>query len=76
MRMRPRATILMAAATLLIDSALGWVTLSQARLGAQLYDIREQTRGNHTSVPPLQKLGYVWSLPDDAASSAGLGGTR
>ena len=41
---------------LLFESALGWVTLSQARLGAQLYDIREQTRGNHTSVPPLQKL--------------------
>ena len=59
----------------LINGALGWVTLSQARLGAQLADIREQTRGNYThTAPPMQSLGYLWSLPDDPSSSAGLGG--
>ena len=59
----------------LINCALGWVTLSQARLGAQLADIREQTRGNYThTTPPMQSLGYLWSLPDDPSSSAGLGG--
>ena len=46
----------------LINGALGWVTLSQARLGAQLADIREQTRGNYTqTTPPMQSLGYLWS---------------
>lgn len=51
----------------------GWVTISQVKLGAQLGDIREQMRGNFTA-PPLQRLGYLWSLPDAASSSNGLGG--
>jgi hypothetical protein len=59
----------------LLQGAAAWVTLSQARFGAQIASIREQTRGNFSRpAPPLQQLGYIWSLPQDASSSAGLGG--
>ena len=52
-----------------------WVTLSQARLGAQLDVIREESRGNYSrSVAPLQRLGYLWQTPADPTSSVGLGG--
>ena len=59
----------------LLHALPSWVTLSQARLGAQLDVIQEQTRNNLTrSVAPLQRLGYLWSLPEDPASTDGLGG--
>ena len=44
--------------------ATGWITISQAKFGAELGAIRAQLHGNSTGdLPPDQELGYLWSLP-------------
>ena len=64
----------MAGALLCAAYAPGWVSFSGARFGAQLSTIREQLHGQASSLPPMQELGYLWSMPSDSLSSAGLGG--
>ena len=62
------------AAALLCAGVAGWVSFSGARFGAQLSTIQQQLHGQASSVPPMQELGYLWSMPSDSLSSAGLGG--
>ncbi len=66
-----RALVLLAA----VWRAGGWVSTSQELLGVSLGLIQSQING--TLDRPRQAidlLGYLWSLPEDAASSHGLGG--
>ena len=61
--------------TFILPKADAWITLSQSRFGANLGHIKEQARGNYSAnVPLLQRLGFIWNLPGDPASSEGLGG--
>jgi len=54
----------------------GWVTISQARFGGQIDAIARQFQGLNTVNDPnvQQKLGYLWSFPEDADDTTGLGG--
>ncbi|KAL1519856.1 hypothetical protein AB1Y20_023359 [Prymnesium parvum] len=54
--------------------ARGWVTTSQARFGAQIPAIRNESRGVVTSLVP-QTLGYLWSYQTNSQSARGLGGS-
>lgn len=62
--------------TLLASETRSWVTISQARYGAQVADIR--TLYDNTTAPsgkpPQQLLGYLWQTPQDPTSHDGLGG--
>ena len=60
----------------LVGSASGWVTISQARFGAQIDGIVQQMRGLTTDMEPniQQKLGYLWTFPEDSDDTTGLGG--
>ena len=62
------------AAAALLSAGIGWVSFSGARFGAQLSTIQGQLQGEASSLPPTQQLGYLWSMPSESLSSAGLGG--
>jgi len=57
-------------------SVSGWVTLSQSSYGGQIDDIARQFHGlNDADTPHIQqKLGYLWTQPEDATDRTGLGG--
>ena len=60
---------------LAFQPAAAWITLSQSRFGAQLNHIQAQMQGNYSAgVPIMQLLGFIWNMPSDPASTAGLGG--
>lgn len=59
----------------ILATAPAWVTLSQAKFGTQLDDIKAQTAGDvPQNTPLIQLLGFVWNMPSVASSSEGLGG--
>jgi hypothetical protein len=53
--------------------ALGWISTSQARYGAQIEDLAAGTRGESTS-SAFRSLGWLWHAPYDALDTRGLGG--
>ena len=60
-----------------VHRATGWVSISQSAYGGQIADIAAQLRGETTENVPVdyqQKLGYLWTLPEDTSDSRGLGG--
>jgi len=65
----------MALALLFLAHAEGWVTISQARFGGQIADIASMFHGNTVENQPhvQQKLGYLWTFPEDADDCTGLG---
>jgi len=66
----------MATASWLAAGVSGWVTISQSRFGGQISAIAEQFQGLNTDKNPdvQQRLGYLWSYPEDADDTTGLGG--
>ena len=60
----------------LLAGATGWVTISQSRFGGQIDNIRNQMNGLNTDAEPniQQKLGYLWTFPEDVGDDTGLGG--
>ena len=60
----------------LASPSFAWVSISQARYGAQISDIRQlyDNTSMPSSLPVQQLLGYLWSQPTSSTSKAGLGG--
>jgi len=66
-----RWTVLSAAACACVS---GWTTTSQARFGAQISGIQNESRGV-VAYPVPQSLGYLWTFPGNSHSMTGLGGS-
>ncbi|KAL1523530.1 hypothetical protein AB1Y20_018467 [Prymnesium parvum] len=55
------------------ERVLAFTSLSQSKFGAQLDQIRQEMRGFPTTAQD-RALGFLWTLPADPTSDAGLGG--
>ena len=62
----------------LASPSFAWVSISQARYGAQISDIRQlyDNTSMPSSLPVQQLLGHLWSQPTSSTSKAGLGGGK
>ena len=58
----------------LVSSVRGWTTISQTAGSVLLANIKHAQRANSTYPDYSQRLGYIWSLPDEPAGTRGLGG--
>ena len=62
-------------ATFFAAQTAAWTTISQSYWGAQLDTIKLQMNPNTTTdVEPVQRLGYMWSSPDNTSDGRGIGG--
>uniref|UniRef100_A0A7S2HJS0 Peptidase M10 metallopeptidase domain-containing protein n=1 Tax=Haptolina brevifila TaxID=156173 RepID=A0A7S2HJS0_9EUKA len=64
---------------LLLPGARAWISTSQARFGATIEGIYNESLGLvldvELTVARQQSLGYRWTLPDNARDNRGLGGS-
>ena len=72
--MRRADTFGLSSLLFLCASVHGWTTISQTAGGVLLANIQHGQRPNSSYPEYSQRLGYLWSLPDEPSSTRGLGG--